>query len=313
MGFHSFLQKAGRPARIGDGEVVEQCDLQAHPPRRRRGLGVLAQERGACPDAAETGVMERFSTSSRSRRRRRSRSSAAARRRHRADPGQHLHPQDAVGLVRGEEPLPRALLARKGRTRDETSGSRSWSTRARCSISTACPRTRRRLQDRLRDRPALAHRTRGRPHAAHLPVAVAQPLPAGRRRQVGPAHAPLDRRGSGLPKSSTTAARNRCSGPPSPAPPTAWPGCATSRAKAWCAGAAGQSAGVGPTEDFALRLSTAALDANPAASLMRPGTGTAALATAGLRADRDPQLARRLRGAEGPAQPRHHPPTPGWA
>ena len=62
MGFHSFLQAERHSVRERAGAVVEPAhvpqDLRARPMRRRV---ALAEERGACPDAAERGVMERFS------------------------------------------------------------------------------------------------------------------------------------------------------------------------------------------------------------------------------------------------------------
>ncbi len=63
MGFHSFLQAQGhRRSRAPMAKVVEPEDVQAHRGRRpTRPRMVLAQERGACPDADEQGVMERFS------------------------------------------------------------------------------------------------------------------------------------------------------------------------------------------------------------------------------------------------------------
>ncbi len=66
---------------------------------------MLAEERGPCPDAADMGVMERFSckmaiapTASISI------ICGGTSRLHRADPGQHLHPQDAVGLLLDPQP-----------------------------------------------------------------------------------------------------------------------------------------------------------------------------------------------------------------
>ncbi len=61
MGFHSFLQANGIPlesvmAQVWNrkifGHIKEQADRASRD---------LAQERGACPDAAEFGIMERFS------------------------------------------------------------------------------------------------------------------------------------------------------------------------------------------------------------------------------------------------------------
>ena len=60
MGFHLPAGQQ-RPARIGDGQGVEQEDVQAHPRPVRRGLQVARQGRGACPDAADFGFEERFS------------------------------------------------------------------------------------------------------------------------------------------------------------------------------------------------------------------------------------------------------------
>jgi ribonucleoside-diphosphate reductase alpha chain len=107
MGFHSFLQSrtcrsrapwpragtcgcsstcAARPTRPrspsgrGEGPV---------PGRRRSRLdGALLAQAGHRPDRLDLDHLRRHQ------------------RRHRADPGQHLHPQDPVGLVRGQEPLP---------------------------------------------------------------------------------------------------------------------------------------------------------------------------------------------------------------
>src|SRR5262249_34945465 len=49
----------------------------------------------------------------------------------------------------------------------------------------------------VRDRPALGHRSRGRPYAEHLPGAIAEPLSRERHSQVGSADAALDRVGAG--------------------------------------------------------------------------------------------------------------------
>ena len=73
------------------------------------------------------------------------------------------------------------------------------------------------LQDQLRDRPALAARTRRRPHALYRPGAVAEPVHPGRRRQVGPADAPLPRLGAGHQVALLPALEDRCSAPASPA------------------------------------------------------------------------------------------------
>ena len=61
MGFHSFLQSQNVPfesviAKVWNRRIFKQIREQADAASRR-----LAAERGACPDAAEYGVMERFS------------------------------------------------------------------------------------------------------------------------------------------------------------------------------------------------------------------------------------------------------------
>ena len=108
MGFHSFLQSQNVAMESATAKSWNNIMFK----HLRRGADAasvkLAKERGACPDAADCGVMARFS------------SQAGDRadgldldhlRRYvggyRADPGQHLHTQDAVGLVLGEEPIPR--------------------------------------------------------------------------------------------------------------------------------------------------------------------------------------------------------------
>jgi ribonucleoside-diphosphate reductase alpha chain len=62
MGFHSFLQARGIPfesalAKSWNLKMFKHLRAEADRASRR-----LAQERGACPDAAERGVMERFSS-----------------------------------------------------------------------------------------------------------------------------------------------------------------------------------------------------------------------------------------------------------
>ncbi|HEY4253398.1 MAG TPA: ribonucleoside-diphosphate reductase subunit alpha [Roseomonas sp.] len=61
MGFHSFLQKMGVPfesaiAKVWNMKMFRHIRIQADAASR-----LLAEERGACPDAAEYGFMERFS------------------------------------------------------------------------------------------------------------------------------------------------------------------------------------------------------------------------------------------------------------
>jgi len=61
MGFHSFLQSQGVPfegviAKVWNKRMFKHVREQADAASR-----LLAEERGACPDAADYGVMERFS------------------------------------------------------------------------------------------------------------------------------------------------------------------------------------------------------------------------------------------------------------
>ena len=61
MGFHSFLQAMGVPfesviAKVWNKRMFAQVRGQADQASK-----LLAEERGACPDAEEYGVMERFS------------------------------------------------------------------------------------------------------------------------------------------------------------------------------------------------------------------------------------------------------------
>ena len=138
MGFHSFLQGQNVPF---ESALAKSWNMRIFKHLRRgcdAASKVLAEERGPCPDAAERGRDGALLPQDRHRpdgldldhlRRHQ--------RRHRADPGQHLHPQDPVGLVRGEEPLPGARCWRPKAPTRRRSGPRSWRTRARCSTSTA--------------------------------------------------------------------------------------------------------------------------------------------------------------------------------
>ena len=61
MGYHSFLQGQGVPmesvmAKVWNKRIFKQIKEQVDATSV-----ALAEERGACPDAAEYGVMERFS------------------------------------------------------------------------------------------------------------------------------------------------------------------------------------------------------------------------------------------------------------
>ena len=199
MGFHSFLQAQGVPF---ESAMAKSWNMRIFKTLRRQADAAsrtLAAERGPCPDAAEKGVMERFShklaiapTASISI------ICGGTSAGNRADPGQYLHPQDPVGLVCGEEPLPGA--AAPGQGAEHRGGVEFDPGERGLGPAPGLPDARRegRLQDRLRAGPALDHRTGRRPHTRHLPVPVGQRLPAGRRGQVGPAHAALAGVGAGL-------------------------------------------------------------------------------------------------------------------
>ena len=61
MGFHSYLQEQGIPF---ESALARAANLRMFKHLRREADAasqLLAEERGACPDAAERGVMERFS------------------------------------------------------------------------------------------------------------------------------------------------------------------------------------------------------------------------------------------------------------
>ena len=61
MGFHSFLQKHSIPiesvmAKVWNNKIFKHIDKEVNESSK-----ILAEERGACPDAADYGIMERFS------------------------------------------------------------------------------------------------------------------------------------------------------------------------------------------------------------------------------------------------------------
>ena len=198
MGFHTLLQAQNVPF---ESALAKSWNMRLFK-HLRRGCDAasrkLAEERGPCPDAAERGVMERFSHKTGDRPERLDLDHLRRhQRRHRADPGQHLHAQDPLGLVRGEEPLPGAAAGRARRQHRRDLGLDPGERGLGAAPRVPQRRREGRLQDRLRDRPALGRRAGGRPRAGDLPVAVGQPLPARRRRQVGPAHAALVGLGAG--------------------------------------------------------------------------------------------------------------------
>ena len=61
MGFHSYLAAERHPVRERARPLGEPAHVPPSAPRGRRRIAALAAERGACPDAAERGVAERFS------------------------------------------------------------------------------------------------------------------------------------------------------------------------------------------------------------------------------------------------------------
>ena len=175
MGFHSFLQAQGVPMESAMAKAWNNSIFR-HIRRGADAASVkLAQERGACPDAAENDVMARFS--------------------HKLA----IAPTASISIIcggtcAGIEPIPaniythktlsgsfavknpylERLLDEKGKNTEAV-----WSSileERRLGAASRLPERRRegRVQDRLRDRPALDHRTRRRPHAAHLPEPVAQ-------------------------------------------------------------------------------------------------------------------------------------------
>ena len=194
MGFHSFLQQNNIPLEARDGEGVEQEDVQAHPrPVRRARRRPWPKERGACPDAADFGIEERFSNKL------------------------AIAPTASISIICGgaspgiepsaanvynhktlsgsfvvRNPYLEKLLAQKGKNDEDTWT--SITTNAGLGAASRLPRRPREggVQDRVRDRPALADRACRRPHALHLPEPVAQHLPAGRRAQARPAPDPHD-------------------------------------------------------------------------------------------------------------------------
>ena len=98
----------------------------------------LAAERGACPDAAERGVAGTLQPQARDRADgQHQRHLRRHQRLHRADPGEHLHAQNAVGrLQRPQRSAAQGARGTRASTRRRL-GNRSSSTKARCSISRA--------------------------------------------------------------------------------------------------------------------------------------------------------------------------------
>ena len=198
MGFHSFLQARGIPF---ESALAKSWNLKMFRKIRRDADAAsvrLADERGACPDAAERGMRARFS--------------------HKLAiaptasisiicggtsaciepiPANIYTHQDPVGQLRRAQPASGASV---GRQRAGSAGNLAVDPRTR-GLGAASRRTDRgregRLPHRLRDQSAVDRRTGRRPRADDLPEPVDQPLPARRHPQVGPAHAALDGLGEG--------------------------------------------------------------------------------------------------------------------
>ncbi len=198
MGFHSFLQARSMPF---EGAMAKSWNLRmfrTSAAQADEASMMLAHERGPCPDAADMGVMERFSCK------------------------MAIAPTASISIICGGtsaciEPIPaniythktlsgsfsiknpylERLLIAKAKNSDAV-----WNTILEQGGIGPAPRLplgrgEGRVQDELRDRPALDPRTRRRPHAVHRPGAVAQPVHPRRRREMGPADAPLPRVGTG--------------------------------------------------------------------------------------------------------------------
>ena len=105
MGFHSWLQNNGIPfesalARAANLRMFKHLRREADAASR-----ALAEERGACPDAAERGVHGALLAQARHRAHRQHLGDLRRHQRlHRADSRQHLHAQDAVRLVQRAQP-----------------------------------------------------------------------------------------------------------------------------------------------------------------------------------------------------------------
>ena len=138
MGFHSFLQMKNIPL---ESAMAKSWNLRIFRKIRREADAasyILAEERGACPDAQEKGMKARFThklaiapTASHLHHLRRHQ------RLRRADPGQCLHPQDPVGRLFGAQSLSAGIAGDQGPEHRRRPGSPSSSRKARCSIWTA--------------------------------------------------------------------------------------------------------------------------------------------------------------------------------
>ena len=199
MGFHSFLQAQGVPfesamAKSWNMRICKTLRRQADAASR-----TLAAERGPCPDAAEKGVMERFS--------------------HKLA----IAPTASISIIcggtsAGIEPIPaniythktlsgsfavknpylEQLLETKGKNTEAVWGTILENEGSVQHLDFLSDRREGHLQDGLRAGPALDRGDGRRPHAGDLPVPVGEPVHPRRRGQMGPAHAALDGVGARL-------------------------------------------------------------------------------------------------------------------
>jgi ribonucleoside-diphosphate reductase alpha chain len=172
MGFHSFLQARGLPF---EGAMAKSWNLRMFKHIKAQvdeASMQLAIERGPCPDAADMGVMERFSCK------------------------MAIAPTASISIICGGtsaciEPIPANIYTHKTLSgsfsiknpylekllsREEQEFGRGVEHDPRTGrLSPASrfpqPRGKGLLQDQLRDRPALADRACRRPHALYRPVA----------------------------------------------------------------------------------------------------------------------------------------------
>ena len=192
MGFHSFLQSQNVPwesviAKVWNKRMFKHIRAQADAASH-----VLAEERGPCPDAAEYGMMERFS--------------------HKMS----IAPTASISIIAGNsspgiEPIAanvflqktlsgsftvrnrhlQTLLAAKGMDTDDDLVIDHAAGGQRAAPGFPDRAGEGGLQDRVRAGSALDHRARGRSRAVHLPEPVGERFPAGERAQAGPAPDPL--------------------------------------------------------------------------------------------------------------------------
>jgi ribonucleoside-diphosphate reductase alpha chain len=218
MGFHSFLQARGIAF---EGAMAKSWNLKIFKHIRAQGVRSLrCCSRGArpCPDAADMGVMERFSCK------------------------MAIAPTASISIICGGtsaciEPIPaniythktlsgsftvrnpylEKLLRGEGEEFDqgvEHDPERGGSVQHLDFLSAEEKAT---FKHQLRDRSALAARTRRRPHALHRSGAVTEPVHPGRCRQVGPSDAALPGVGAGHQVALLPAARSPSSAQASPA------------------------------------------------------------------------------------------------